>query len=89
LLASVTFIGYTDTMKLEFDSLEEILEFVAHVRLGPIKPEQPVRPTWTNEEVAQELARVTKGDKLAAIKLHRYITGYTLKIAKETLDRYW
>lgn len=77
-------------MKLEFDSVEEVVGFITNLK--PI-PTGKCDGSWTPDEVAFTIckirANVGTGDKLQAVKLHRYITGMFLKESKEMIERYW
>lgn len=78
-------------MKLEFDSLDEVLEFADRVR-GQDEVKQPeTLSVYLKDQtaLANDIQQIHKGNKIAAIKLFRAITGEGLKDSKDAIDRVW
>ena len=75
-------------MKLEFDSVEEVLAFVD--RLRPASIPRVLQPGNIDpQELARSLAEVGKGHKIQAIKIYRAVTGGYLKESKDAVERFW
>lgn len=45
--------------------------------------------SYSSDEIARMIADVGNTNKIAAIKLHRAMTGSYLKDAKDAIERYW
>lgn len=78
-------------MKLEFDSLDEVLEFADRVR-GQDEVKQPeTLSVYLKDQtaLARDIEQVHRGNKICAIKLFRAITGEGLKDSKDAIDRVW
>lgn len=70
-------------MRLEFDSVEEVLAFADRIK-------HESRPAPDPLMLAIDLARVGKeGNKIAAIKIYRAVFGTDLKESKEAICRVW
>jgi ribosomal protein L7/L12 len=69
-------------MKLEFDSIEEVIAFAQRFR----------DPATVNLEIlSKAISEIPGGlgNKIAAIKAMRAATGLGLKEAKGAVERYW
>lgn len=73
-------------MKLEFNSIEEVKDFMQQLGQSPVP--YPV-PSFNWSEIAEDFARIGRGQKLYAIKLFRQVTGCTLLQAKTHIESCW
>lgn len=72
-------------MKLEI-SIEELRDLMTP---SAKEPTVGTPATYSSDEIARMICEVGCVNKIAAIKLHRAMTGSYLKDAKDAIERYW
>ena len=74
-------------MKLEFSSVDEVLEFTRKLQTftpGELRPGN-IDP----ETLARVLGQVGDGNKLAALRIYRAVTNSTLYGSKDAVEKFW